>query len=266
MVVKEVIKVAIDLYEVQLLTADTFPSASLENEWVTAVWADACQHEGVKYRITPDLHKMLTRQGTHLHSKLKIKGHKTVTMYYNLKAGQSASAKDKNKKLVAKLLQDTGADHILFLYLAKEQAREAVMRQHIYRHPAIGNLINEYIFGDQNSLGVRYTEHLGNQLLKATIALASTCIEFCLKEWAEGHFDDTTFTVSENSVIFASHLADLDRFERLTIPHNLYRKLAAKLLANARYYASLGDLTDLAPTAGRMREQATDMNDNPLKH
>ncbi len=60
MVVKEVIKVAIDLYEVQLLTADTFPSASLENEWVTAVWADACQHEGVKYRITPDLHKMVS--------------------------------------------------------------------------------------------------------------------------------------------------------------------------------------------------------------
>ncbi|THG98139.1 hypothetical protein EW026_g3989 [Hermanssonia centrifuga] len=203
---------------------------------------------------------MLTRRGTHLRSELKIKGRKTVTMYYNLKAGQSASAKDKNKKLVARLLQDRGADRILFLYLAKEQAREAVMQQHIYRHPAIGNLINEYIFGD------RYTEHFGNQLLKATIALASTCIEFCLKEWTEGHFDNTTFTVSENSVIFASHLADLDRFERLTIRHNLYRKLAAKLLTNARYYAGLGDLTDLAPTAGRMHEQATDTNDNPLKH
>ncbi|THH01255.1 hypothetical protein EW026_g1396 [Hermanssonia centrifuga] len=208
-VVKEVIKVARDLFEVRLLTADAFPSALLENEWVAAVWADACQHEGVKYCITPDLHKMLTCRGTHLRSELKIKGHKTVTMYYNLKA---------------------------------EQAREAVIRQHIYWHPAIGNLINEYIFGDQNSL-------------RATIALASTCIEFCLKEWAEGHFDDTTFTVSENSVIFASHLADLDRFERLTMRHNLYRKLAAKLLTNVRYYAGLGDITDLAPTAGRMSDK-----------
>ncbi len=59
-VVKEVIKVARDLFEVRLLTADAFPSASLENEWVAAVWADACQHEGVKYCITPDLHKMVS--------------------------------------------------------------------------------------------------------------------------------------------------------------------------------------------------------------
>lgn len=62
-VVKEIIKVAIDLYEVKLLTVCGFPSSSMEAEWVTEVWADACLREGVKYRITSDLYKMVCGLG-----------------------------------------------------------------------------------------------------------------------------------------------------------------------------------------------------------
>ncbi|THG93666.1 hypothetical protein EW026_g7633 [Hermanssonia centrifuga] len=237
-VVKHIIKTAIDLYEVKLLTVSAFPLQSMEADWVTEVWTEACQHEGVKYRITPDLYKMLTRRGTHLRSELKIKARKTVAMYYKLKPGQSTSAKEKNKRLIVKLLQETGPDRNLFIYPVKEQAREPATRQHIYRHPAIGNIINEYVFGDRNLLGVLYTEYFGDQLPKPTIALAATFIEFCLKEWAEGHFDDATFTVSKNSTIFASHLADLDKFQRLTMQFDLYR-----------------DITDSAHTAGRMPDK-----------
>ncbi len=56
---KEVIKIAIDLYEVKLITVCGFPSSSMEVDWVTEVWAEACRREGVKYRITSDLHKMV---------------------------------------------------------------------------------------------------------------------------------------------------------------------------------------------------------------
>ncbi|THG92442.1 hypothetical protein EW026_g8469, partial [Hermanssonia centrifuga] len=153
-VVKEVIKIAIDLYEVKLITVCGFPSSSMEVDWVTEVWAEACRREGVKYRITSDLHKMLTRRGTHLRSEMKNKGRKTVTIYYNLKPGQSERSKTTNKKLVGKLLMQEEPDRNLFVYLAKEQTRESATRQHIYRHPAIANIINEYIFGDRSSLGV----------------------------------------------------------------------------------------------------------------
>ncbi|PSR79978.1 hypothetical protein PHLCEN_2v6816 [Hermanssonia centrifuga] len=80
-------------------------------------------------------------------------------------------------------------------------------------------------------------------------------VEFCLKEWSEGHFEDTTFTVGENSIIYALHLANLDRFERLTLRHKLYHKLAMKILTNARHYAGVGGAATDMPTAGRMSDK-----------
>ncbi len=47
---------------------------------------------------------------------MKNKGRKTVTIYYNLKPGQSERSKTTNKKLVGKLLMQEEPDRNLFVY------------------------------------------------------------------------------------------------------------------------------------------------------
>lgn len=57
--VQRIIQIAMELYEVRMLTINPFPSSTMEGDWVAEVWAEACKREETKYRITGEIHRMV---------------------------------------------------------------------------------------------------------------------------------------------------------------------------------------------------------------
>ncbi|KAJ3475745.1 hypothetical protein NLI96_g11635 [Meripilus lineatus] len=240
--VRDVIKLAIDITKVKLVTHNPFPMNAEEEEMIKDSWEQACFQFGVMFGMTLDIYKLLGRTGTHFCSSLKETVRSVVSGGFGFRDGHSLRIKSFNEKLYNKWHADTS-----YIYPLKELDKPKLERRNMYRHPSIGTFINKAFFPKLRSIGIRFSDAFAPHMPLVTIAFTITFIEFALGEWSTGSFTDTTLSESALSEKYTHHLADLKRFKELTDEHGLFEKIATKLLTNAMDFAG-------APSYSLMKE------------
>ncbi|KAI0688666.1 hypothetical protein BC835DRAFT_1522300 [Cytidiella melzeri] len=253
--VQDVIKTAQGLMKVKLYAINAFPTASQQEEWIPEIWTEANRFEGVDYQINSDVHKLLLRCTTQLHSAVKDAARKVVTSEYRFSDSISKKDKELNKAKYEKLMGEGDDDDSLpcWLFPRSDMKKPAAERKNIYRNPAISSFTNKTVYNNRSrsSIGIKYPDRIGTCLTPAHIAFNLTMIQFALTEWEDGYFNDTIFTEDAGRKAYIIHQADLLKFEQAFGEEKLIR-LGTKLVENGRNFAGLGPYMTASENTGRI--------------
>ncbi|KAI0694407.1 hypothetical protein BC835DRAFT_1415310 [Cytidiella melzeri] len=241
--VQDVIKAAQDLMKVKLYTIYAFPTALQQEDWIAEIWPEANRLEEVDYQITGEIHKLLLRCNTQLHSAVKDAARKAVSSQYQFTDAVSKKDKELNKAKYEKLMANGGGDDDLpcWLFLKSDMKKPAAERQNIYWNPAISSFTNKTVYNNcsRSSIGIKYPALIGTYLTSAHIAFNLTMIQFALTEWEDGYFNDSIFTEDTGCKIYKIHQADLLKYAEAFGEDKLIH-LGTKLVDVGRNFAGLG--------------------------
>ncbi|KAJ3559228.1 hypothetical protein NM688_g472 [Phlebia brevispora] len=249
-----VIELAWETYEAYCMTNCLFPEtdSKVETHLVHASWKDACTNLDQPLKMTPKEFKMIARRATHFRSESKKVVHVIVAQIYSFRTGQSAKTKDFNITHVAKLKNDRA-----FMRPLDQLDSTLEQRTGLYCNRAIGQFLNVALFKKNSGLGVIQAHLFGSAMPIPTLAYALTMLEYSISEWSTGYFEDTTFRISDWKLPYYTHIEDLKKFEERMAWLDVYKRIAGKLLGNARAHAGVGPVG--APTyVGAIAEEVFD--------
>ncbi|KAI0342013.1 hypothetical protein BDW22DRAFT_1429523 [Trametopsis cervina] len=251
--VQDLIKATQGLMKVRLYTMNAFPSASQQEEWIADTWTEANTRECVDYQISSDIHRLLLRCGTQLHSAVKGAARDVVSATYQFSPSVSKKDKDRNRRLYEILMDEDPESPPGWLFKRSEIPLPASERRGIYQNPSLSSFTNKTIYNtrSRSAIGIKYPELIGESLTLAHIAFNLTMIQFALMEWEDGLFHDTTFTEDVGRKLYEAHCADLARYKQVFGGQKLHQ-LGERLVADGRDFAGLGPYMTASRNTGRI--------------
>ncbi|KAJ3559439.1 hypothetical protein NM688_g347 [Phlebia brevispora] len=232
-----VIELAWETYEVYCASDCLFSEtdSKVETHLVHASWKEACTNLDQLLKMTPKEFKMIAWRATHFRSESKKVAHTIIAQMYGFQTGQSVKTKDFNIAHAAKLKNDRAFMHPASCLVLSDTSDKRIG---LYRNRAIGQFFNVVLFKKNSRLGVVQSHLFRSAMPIPTMAYALTMLEYGISEWSTGYFEDTTFRISDWKLPYYTHIEDLKKFEERTAQLNMYKRIAGKLLENARSRSS----------------------------
>ncbi|KAH7904196.1 hypothetical protein BJ138DRAFT_1119639 [Hygrophoropsis aurantiaca] len=223
---QDVLSVAIAVFRCLVCTTAPFPeTTAIETKMAEQAWAEACRRTGLNIRLTPAIHKMITKRTSHVRSELKTKARALTATFFAFRSGGHKSTIVRNRQRAEDLKEKD-----LFAYLDTE------LRKGLYKTEIIQLVLNDMWFTNRLDEGILYHEFF-NPIPVETIALILTAIECCIDEWATGIKEDIKFSAAAYGSVYRAHLSSLTKFGEHTKKYNLLEKLSQRLHTNARFYS-----------------------------
>ncbi|TCD59804.1 hypothetical protein EIP91_011411 [Steccherinum ochraceum] len=251
--IRAIIEKAVEVYATLLVTVHAFPDRGTEVDWAHEAWDAGCEACEVFFRITPEIVKLLLREGSHLRGAIKTKARPIVQHTYGFKSSHKKSAVTSNRRR-SEVLSD--GKPALFVYRMKYETvvddHNIVTRpQDLYKTPCAQELINICFFANRRAIGAVYPEYFTEKTV-APLALVLTVIKHCIDEWANGsRATDCHFTERDYAEVYSTYLADLKEFKEISKEQGVLDKILRKLIDNGREHAGVESLDNL-DTAGRV--------------
>ncbi|OJT07291.1 hypothetical protein TRAPUB_1859, partial [Trametes pubescens] len=182
--VAKLINHACHQFEVLLATDQPFPEPGVSVQWATRVWTDVCQAVQINYTFSDRIEKVITARASHARGVLRDKLRPLVAQTYGFVSDGTERAKAKNIALYTSLLdRDAQLDaEPCFHY------KNVETKQGFAQNKLITTAIKAQWFADVGAPGVKYSSQF-SPLCEVTIVFIFTTIEFCLDQWASGHYD-----------------------------------------------------------------------------
>ncbi|KAI0342881.1 hypothetical protein BDW22DRAFT_1439481 [Trametopsis cervina] len=262
--VQDIIKTSQGLMKMKLYTVNAFPTPSQQEAWVTEVWTDANTRENVDYQITGDIHKLLLRCATQLHSSVKGAARDVVASAYPFSDSVSKKDKDGNRQLYNLLMNEGTEFPPGWLFKRNELALPPPERTGIYQNSSLSAFTNKIIYNTRSRLaiGIRFPELIGQSLTLAHIAFNLSMIQFALTEWEDGWCRDSTFTEDVGRKFYEAHCMDLARYKQAFGEPQL-NQLGNRLVKNgsAQFIRFLFFYFGASYTSSRSRDSSTRSHD-----
>ncbi|KAH7926124.1 hypothetical protein BV22DRAFT_1009785 [Leucogyrophana mollusca] len=221
---QDVLSVAIAIFRCLVCTTAPFPdTTAIETKLAEQAWKEACRRTGLNIRLTPAIHKMITKRTSHVRGELKTKARPLAATFFNFRSGGHKSTIARNRQHADDLKEKD-----LFAYLDTE------LRKGLYKTEIIQLVLNDMWFANRHDEGILYHEFF-NPIPVETVALILTAIECCIDEWTTGIKEDIKFSAAAYSSVYRAHLGSLTKFGEHTKKYNLLGKLCQRLHDNARY-------------------------------
>ncbi|KAL1945881.1 hypothetical protein VTO73DRAFT_1883 [Trametes versicolor] len=171
-------------FEVLLATEQPFPEPGVSVQWATRVWTDVCHAVQMNYVLSDSIEKVITARASHARGVLRDKIRPLIAQTYGFISDGTERAKVKNIALYTSLLdRDAQLEaEPRFHY------KDVETKQGFAQNKIITTVNKAQWFADTGAAGVKYSSQF-SPLREVTIAFIFTTIEFCLDQWASGHYD-----------------------------------------------------------------------------
>ncbi|KAI6099662.1 hypothetical protein F5141DRAFT_1219013 [Pisolithus sp. B1] len=194
--VQAILKTAIEIYCVILLTENPFPTGVREVNWVKKAWSLACQHHSTKLAHDRGILKSIMAQSTHIHGQFKIKAHPIIATTFGFEMSADKGVWAKNCLLIVELKQDSA-----FIF-------------HVQ-----GSSLNEH-----TDNAIKWGKYY-NAFPCVAFTLTLTAIKCAIDEWSSGLHKMIIFKEDNYSGVFGSHLALPNEFSQAAGDLDLVKKL-----------------------------------------
>jgi len=243
-----VMRVARPLYRCYLSCKDAFPSPYEEEEWVAAVWSEACARSGESLRPLPQDEGFLDKS-TKLLINMKMKIMHAVESLYGFDTSRAPDIISHNARLAQALLTN-----MAFIY---REPNVGGIPHHPYRHPIIQKAINITWFQNKDSDGIVFHEYFTPIPIQA-IALVLTVIECCINDWTDGTRRASSWDEGRYKTVYHSHISSLNELRDHGHPQggDLLTQIQQDLLKDARIHA--GAPCEPVTGSGRFQPAALD--------
>ncbi|KAI0632831.1 hypothetical protein C8Q77DRAFT_1262809 [Trametes polyzona] len=180
--VAKMINAACHQFDILVFTEQAFPDTGTSIMWAARVWEDVCRAAQTPYKIDDRIEKIVTARASHARGSLRDKLRPLLAPTYGFKTGED-DAQEKNIEKYNFLLDRNADDPDPRFHYEDVDTRSRFARNSI-----ITTAIQLMWFADASAPGIKYAGQF-SPIRDVTLAILFTTIEFCLDQWATGHFD-----------------------------------------------------------------------------
>ncbi|KAH9847642.1 hypothetical protein C2E23DRAFT_741233 [Lenzites betulinus] len=199
-------------YEVLLSTEEPFPEPGSPVTWAFRVWSDVCKSANVNYTLSDRIEKIIIGRSSHGRGGLRDKIRPLVAGTYGFLLDGTEQSKVANLARYNFLLdRDAEQPEARFHYEDVETKRRFAHNR------IITTVIKEQWFADMAGPGIKYAAQF-SPIREVTLALIFTTIEYCLDQWATGHYDkNVTFSDKVYRAKYQRHLLHVHEWCKIDV-------------------------------------------------
>ncbi|KAI6102813.1 hypothetical protein F5141DRAFT_1217343 [Pisolithus sp. B1] len=229
--VQAILKTAIEIYCVILLTENPFPTSVQEVDWAKKAWTLACHHHNTKLAHDGGILKLIIAWSTHIHGQFKSKACPIVATSFGFEMSADKGVQTKNCLLVSELKQD-----LAFIFHVQGSSLDE--HTSLYTNPVIQQVINEVLFKNKSDNAIKWEKYY-NLFPQVAFALALIAIKCAIDEWASSSHEMITFKEDDCSSVFSGHLTSLNEFNQAAGELDLLKKLLKQVYSTGCIHAGI---------------------------